>query len=124
VTEATALGAGALAGLGAGLWDQAGLAALPFDPGQRISPDLPEAGRAAAPLRPWREVLAGALARWQAGRSRRACLPSSRTRRSWPRPRTKLLMASSLSNELGVRLVVPARVVVRIGQPVPGLRLA
>jgi len=64
VTEATALGAGALAGLGAGLWDQAGLAALPFDAGRRISPALGEAGRAAARAA-WREVLAAALARWQ-----------------------------------------------------------
>ena len=64
VTEATALGAGALAGLGAGLWDTAGLAALPFDAGQRISPALGEAGRAAARAG-WREVLEAALARWE-----------------------------------------------------------
>ncbi|HEX6855854.1 MAG TPA: FGGY family carbohydrate kinase [Streptosporangiaceae bacterium] len=63
VTEATALGAGALAGLGAGLWDQAGLAALPFDAGQRISPALGEAGRAAARAG-WRGALDAALARW------------------------------------------------------------
>jgi glycerol kinase len=67
VTEATALGAGALAGLGAGLWDMAGLAALPFDTGQRISPALGEAGRVAARAG-WREVLDAALARWQVAR--------------------------------------------------------
>jgi glycerol kinase len=67
VTEATALGAGALAGLGAGLWDMAGLAALPFDTGQRISPALGEAGRVAARAG-WREILDAALARWQVAR--------------------------------------------------------
>jgi glycerol kinase len=65
VTEATALGAGALAGLGAGLWDLAGLAALPFDAGQRISPALPEEARVSARAG-WQDVLAAALARWQA----------------------------------------------------------
>jgi len=63
VTEATALGAGALAGLGAGLWDLAGLAALPFDAGERISPALGEADRTAARAA-WRDALAQALSRW------------------------------------------------------------
>jgi glycerol kinase len=63
VTEATALGAGALAGLGAGLWDLDGLGALPFDAGQRISPALPDAARAAARAA-WQDVLAAALERW------------------------------------------------------------
>jgi glycerol kinase len=64
VTEATALGAGALAGLGAGLWDLDGLAALPFDAGERISPALGAADRAAARAA-WQEVLDAALARWE-----------------------------------------------------------
>jgi glycerol kinase len=64
VTEVTALGAGALAGLGAGLWDPAGLAALPFDAGERISPALGEADRASARAA-WHEVLDAALARWE-----------------------------------------------------------
>jgi glycerol kinase len=65
VTEVTALGAGALAGLAAGLWDLDGLAALPFDTGQRISPALGEAARSAARAA-WREDLDAALARWEA----------------------------------------------------------
>lgn len=61
--EATALGAGALAGLGAGQWDLTALAALPFEPGRRVRPGLPELARQAA-RDAWRSVLAGAAGRW------------------------------------------------------------
>jgi glycerol kinase len=67
VTEATALGAGALAGLGAGLWDLAELGRLPFDAGSRVTPALPEAARAAA-RSAWQAVLSRSLAGWQAAR--------------------------------------------------------
>jgi glycerol kinase len=65
VTEATALGAGALAGLGTGRWDLAGLARLPFDAGDRVIPGLAEADRARARYR-WKAVLSRSLAGWQA----------------------------------------------------------
>ena len=55
--EATALGAAALAGLGAGQWDLAALAALPFEPGHQVRPGLPEQARQAARAG-WRSVLA------------------------------------------------------------------
>jgi glycerol kinase len=64
VTEATALGAGALAGLGTGLWDMAALGRLPFAAGRRITPDLPAAARAQA-RHAWQAVLSRALAGWQ-----------------------------------------------------------
>ena len=67
VTEATALGAGALAGLGAGLWDLAELGRLPFDAGSRVTPALPEAARTAA-RSAWQAVLSRSLAWWQAAR--------------------------------------------------------
>jgi glycerol kinase len=63
VTEATALGAGALAGLGTGLWDRATLAGLPFELGTTVSPALPEDRRAAARAG-WAAALSAALARW------------------------------------------------------------
>ncbi len=56
--EATALGAGALAGLGAGQWDLAALAALPFEAGHQVRPGLPEQARQAARAA-WQSVLAG-----------------------------------------------------------------
>ncbi len=64
-SEATALGAGALAGIGAGLWDRAALAELPFETGAAIAPALPAGDRAAARAA-WRELLSAALGRWQA----------------------------------------------------------
>jgi len=64
VTEATALGAGALAGLGTGLWDLAALGRLPFDAGRRVTPALPEAARARA-RRAWEGVLSRSLASWR-----------------------------------------------------------
>ncbi len=76
VTEVTALGAGALAGLGVGVWDRAGLGALLPGPGEAgagggsgaaamFTPELPAGPRAAARDR-WRADLSAALARWQA----------------------------------------------------------
>jgi len=47
-TEVTALGAGALAGLGAGQWDQAALAGLPFETDRTVRPELRPADRDAA----------------------------------------------------------------------------
>jgi glycerol kinase len=64
VTEATALGAGALAGLGTGLWDRAGLAAMAFESGMTVAPALPPDRRAAARYG-WSSALAGAMDRWQ-----------------------------------------------------------
>jgi glycerol kinase len=64
VTEATALGAGALAGLGTGLWDRAALAAMPFASGPTVVPVLPPDRRAAA-RSGWSEVVTAARARWQ-----------------------------------------------------------
>ena len=57
VTEATSLGAGALAGLGTGQWDMAALSALEFDLGTEVSPELPADLRAAARAG-WQSVLA------------------------------------------------------------------
>lgn len=68
-SEATALGAGALAGIGAGLWDQAALAALPFEAGPAVSPALADGHRETARAI-WQEQLASALSRWQEGRPR------------------------------------------------------
>jgi glycerol kinase len=65
VTEATALGAGALAGLGTGQWDRAALGDLPFDAGSSVSPALPAYLRDAARAG-WHSALSAALARWQA----------------------------------------------------------
>ncbi len=57
-TEATALGAGALAGLGAGQWDLAALVALPFEAGHQVRPGLAEQARQTARAG-WQSVLAG-----------------------------------------------------------------
>lgn len=65
VTEATALGAGALAGLGTGLWDLAALGRLPFEAGRRVQPELPETARAKIRFS-WQSVLSRSLAGWQA----------------------------------------------------------
>jgi glycerol kinase len=65
-TEVTAWGAGALAALGAGRYDLAALAGLPFEAGQRVRPALAATARAAARSR-WNERLAG----WQAGEAAR-----------------------------------------------------
>jgi glycerol kinase len=65
VTEATALGAGALAGLGTGLWDAAALGRLPFDAGSRVTPGLPEAARTRI-RNTWKAVLSRSLGGWQA----------------------------------------------------------
>ena len=66
VTEATALGAGALAGLGTGLWDLAALGRLPFEAGRPVPPELPEAARAKIRFS-WEAVLSRSLTGWQAG---------------------------------------------------------
>jgi glycerol kinase len=59
--EVTALGAGALAGLGTGLWDLAALESIPFETGAVVRPGLPAGDRAAA-RRAWQAVLARSLA--------------------------------------------------------------
>ena len=61
VSEVTALGAGALAGLGTGLWDLAALDRVPFPPADVVRPGLPAADRAAATAA-WHDVLSRALA--------------------------------------------------------------
>jgi len=61
MTEATAAGAGALAGLGTGLWDMAALRDLPFEPGTAVSPALP-ADRRATARAGWQSVLSASLA--------------------------------------------------------------
>ena len=61
-TEVTALGAGMLAGLGTGHWDQAALDGLPFLADRIVRPELTsEAARAARDS--WRRVLGGVLSR-------------------------------------------------------------
>jgi glycerol kinase len=60
-TEATALGAGALAGLGTGLWDLAALASVPLPAADVVRPALDAADRDRA-MRAWREVLERSLA--------------------------------------------------------------
>jgi len=69
VTEATALGAGALAGLATGLWDMAALGRLAFEPGARVSPALPAKARGAARAG-WQSVLSESLTGWQAAEHR------------------------------------------------------
>jgi glycerol kinase len=64
VTEATAVGAGALAGLGTGQWDRADLSRLPFGSGTSVSPALPADLRDVARTG-WHSMLSAALARWQ-----------------------------------------------------------
>jgi glycerol kinase len=59
--EVTALGAGALAGLGTGLWDLAALGDIPFETGDVIRPALPAGDRAAA-RQAWQAVLARSVA--------------------------------------------------------------
>jgi glycerol kinase len=68
VTEATALGAGALAGLGTGLWDMDALEQLPFDTGSRVRPALAAGARGRA-RSGWQAVLSRSLAGWQAAGS-------------------------------------------------------
>ena len=66
--EATALGAGALAGVGAGVWDRASLGdllAAAAGPAAVIEPQLP-AGDRVAVRRAWREVRDHAVAGWAA----------------------------------------------------------
>jgi glycerol kinase len=65
--EVTALGAGALAGLGTGQWDEAALAALPFETDRNVLPGLAqsEAGTARTA---WQRVLAGVLGGVPGGR--------------------------------------------------------
>src|SRR5215472_16666984 len=61
-TEVTALGAGMLAGLGTGRWDQAALASLPFPADITIRPELAQqAARAARDT--WRRVLGEVVGR-------------------------------------------------------------
>ena len=60
--EVTALGAGALAGLGTGRWDQAALAGLPFETDRAVRPGLPPAGREAV-RSAWRDLLADVVRR-------------------------------------------------------------
>jgi glycerol kinase len=59
--EVTALGAGALGGLGTDLWDLAALEDIPFETGDVIRPALPAGDRAAA-RRAWQTVLARTVA--------------------------------------------------------------
>jgi glycerol kinase len=60
--EVTALGAGALAGLGAGQWDQPALAGLPFETDRTVRPELPGPARQAA-RRAWHGLLADVVRR-------------------------------------------------------------
>ena len=59
--EVTALGAGALAGLGTGLWDLAALQGTSFETGAVVAPTLPADDRAAA-RRAWQAALSRSLA--------------------------------------------------------------
>jgi glycerol kinase len=74
-TEATARGAGALAGLEAGQWDRAALGALPFGPATAISPAVAEHLRVAARAG-WGSALSASMARAKAA-GRRAGLAAS-----------------------------------------------
>ncbi len=60
-TEVTALGVGAMAGIGTGRWDLAALAELPFETGDPIRPALPEDDRRAV-RQAWQTVLSRSLA--------------------------------------------------------------
>jgi len=64
--EVTALGVGALAGLGAGQWDQPALAGLPFETDRTVRPELPPAAREAA-RSAWRGLLADVVRRAREG---------------------------------------------------------
>jgi glycerol kinase len=59
--EVTALGAGSLAGLGAGLWDLSALEGMPFETGYQVRPALDDDARAAV-RQAWQTVLARSLA--------------------------------------------------------------
>jgi glycerol kinase len=59
--EVTALGAGALAGLGTGLWDLAVLEGMPFEAGALVRPALHSGARSAV-RQAWQAVLARSLA--------------------------------------------------------------
>ena len=59
--EVTALGAGALAGVGSGLWDLAALERMPFEAGDLIRPALHEDARSAV-RQAWQTVLERSLA--------------------------------------------------------------
>ncbi len=59
--EATALGAGALAGLGTGLWDLAALEHMPFEAGMPVRPALHADARDAV-RQAWQAVLERSLA--------------------------------------------------------------
>jgi glycerol kinase len=59
--EVTALGAGALAGLGTGLWDLAALERMPFEAGDLVRPALHEDARSAV-RHAWQTVLEQSLA--------------------------------------------------------------
>ncbi len=59
--EITALGAGALAGIGTGLWDLAALEGIPFETGPPVRPALDTDARAAV-RQAWQTVLSRSLA--------------------------------------------------------------
>ena len=65
-TEVTALGAGSMAALGTGLWDEAALASLPVRTDRTVRPCLP-ADRRDAARNAWRELLAEAMGVARAG---------------------------------------------------------
>jgi glycerol kinase len=64
--EVTARGAGALAGIGTGLWDKATLAGMPTPPGGTVEPCLADHDRDAA-RKAWRERLAQVVGRAATG---------------------------------------------------------
>jgi glycerol kinase len=75
VAEATALGAGALAGLGTGQWDRTALRRLPFGSSTSVFPELPAPLRAVARAG-WQAALSASLAGWTAA-GRRTGLEAS-----------------------------------------------
>jgi glycerol kinase len=64
--EVTARGAGALAGVGTGLWEQAALRAMPAGPRASVAPSLAGHDRDAA-RKAWRERLTSIVGRTAAG---------------------------------------------------------
>ena len=62
--EVTAIGAGGLAGLGTGQWDQARLAALPWPTDRTVLPDLAAACRQTARTG-WQRRLADVVDSWR-----------------------------------------------------------
>src|SRR5262249_28931133 len=64
--EMTARGAGALAGIGTGLWNEATLAAMPAQPGGTVEPSLADHHRNAA-RKAWRKRLGQVVGRTAAG---------------------------------------------------------